>query len=271
MKTKLIFVLLIGLNIPCFCYSQASGGQIIRPSKNTSFQSKRTNSKPRILPNKNKKTYTPEEMYQIGSSLYEQKNYQEALKWYKKAAEGGLIDAQSELGFMYLKGEGVTVNKTEAIRWLSNAGQSGDVMAQYTLGYMYKNGDGIPRDDTAAKNWYSKAAPKFYEASRQMMKTNDPQCLNFFATIIDMDIVPYNIWSMFHIGAMFYYGEGGQSIDFSTAYKFFKLAADKGNNKIALYYLGLCYEYGRGVSKDLSIAREYYRRSGFSSLPSRDF
>lgn len=268
MKKKLLLTSCCAL-ITLMAAAQASGGQIIRPNKKYS-----NNSSTRMTPpthnSKTSKTYTVKEQYEIGSSFYEKGNYQEAIKWYTKAAENGYPDAQSELGFMYLNGEGVVVNRTEAVKWLSKAGEKGDAMAQQALGYMYKNGDGVIKSDLEAQKWYSKAAPQFYELSRKMMKSGNQQCVNFFGTVIDMDISPYNVWSLFHLGAIYYYGDGGHATDFSQSFRYFKLAADKGN-KPAMYYLGLCYEYGRGIPKDLSRAQQYYKESGYTSVPSRDF
>ena len=54
------------------------------------------------------------------------------------------------------------------------------------------------------------------------------------------------------------------------AVKYFKAASDMGN-KVAMYYMGICYEIGNGVPKDYNTAKQYYSKSGFASLPSRDF
>ncbi len=251
--------------------AQASGGQIIRPAKR---QSSNVTSKP-VTPSNNHrttptKTYTVKEQYEIGSSLYDKGNYQEAIKWFTKAAENGYPDAQSELGFMYLNGEGVTVNKSEAARWLRKAGENGDALAQQAVGYMYKNGDGVPRNLSEAQKWFRMAAPKFYDLSKKLMKSGNKQCVNFFETLIDMDILPYNVYSIFHLGAIYYYGEGGQNTDFSKSFRYFTLAAEKDNHP-AWYYLGLCYEYGRGTPKDMTKAKECYKKSGYTNLPGRDF
>jgi TPR repeat protein len=61
--------------------------------------------------------------------------------------------------------------------------------------------------------------------------------------------------------AIFY--EKGQYIvekNLHKAYKLFKMAADKGN-PVALYNVGLCHHYGRGVLTDLKLAMEFYKKS----------
>ena len=61
-------------------------------------------------------------------------NMQEAFKWYMKAAEQGLKEAQYSVGLMYANGE-VTMfpEKKEARRWLRAAANQGDRDARLAL------------------------------------------------------------------------------------------------------------------------------------------
>lgn len=263
MKFKLMMIICC-LSFSLVASAQASGGQIRRITPKRSSNASSKNSSPKV------KTYTVKEQYEMGSSYYDKGNYQEAIKWYTRAAENGYLDAQSELGFMYLNGEGTVVNKIEAVKWLKMAGEKGDALAQQTLGYLYKNGDGVPRDEKEAQKWFKEAAPKYYNYAKELMKSGNPQCVNFFSTVVEMNVFPYYIWSQFHLGTIYYYGNSGQTTDYSRAYKYFKDAAEKGNRQ-ALYYVGLCYEYGRGVPKNMSKAKEYYSESCYTSVPSSDF
>jgi TPR repeat protein len=58
--------------------------------------------------------------------------------------------------------------------------------------------------------------------------------------------------------------------DFQEAAKYFKAASDMGN-QVAMYYMGICYETGNGVPKDMIKAKDYYKKSGYEHVPSRDF
>jgi TPR repeat protein len=69
----------------------------------------------------------------------------EAVKWFRRAAVQGFIDAQSSLGAMYIDGRGVPQNHAEAMRWLRLAADQGDVEAQSNLGNMYIKGTGVKR------------------------------------------------------------------------------------------------------------------------------
>ena len=54
------------------------------------------------------------EIFQKAESFRQAKNYAEAVKWYRKAADQGLSDAQFRLGYCYAKGEGVKQNQADS-------------------------------------------------------------------------------------------------------------------------------------------------------------
>jgi TPR repeat protein len=58
-------------------------------------------------------------MYRTGQGVPQ--GYQEALKWYRKAAKQGLPQAQSNLGVMYDLGQGVPQDYVRAHMWYSIA------------------------------------------------------------------------------------------------------------------------------------------------------
>ncbi len=62
--------------------------------------------------------------------------------WYRRAAEQGYANAQSNLGYMYDAGKGVTQDYKEAVRWFRKAVEQGYANAQSNLGYMYYAGKG---------------------------------------------------------------------------------------------------------------------------------
>jgi TPR repeat protein len=61
---------------------------------------------------------------------------------------------------MYDHGEGVPQNYEEAAKWFAKAAEQGEAYAQNSLGIMYHNGQGVPRDLMEAYKWYSLAAAK---------------------------------------------------------------------------------------------------------------
>jgi TPR repeat protein len=67
----------------------------------------------------------------------------EAARWFFQAARQGHAEAQSNLGWIYARGEGVAVNKAEAARWWKKAAAQGDSLARHNL-------DVLCRDNPAA-------------------------------------------------------------------------------------------------------------------------
>ena len=55
------------------------------------------------------------------------KNYQEAVAWYQKAADQGLARAQFILGMLYYEGQGITQDYAKEKEWYGKAAKQGDV------------------------------------------------------------------------------------------------------------------------------------------------
>ncbi len=81
-----------------------------------------------------------------------------AAKWYRRAAEQGLANAQFNLAVIYAGGDGVPKDDAEAVKWYRKAAEQGVVDAQFNLGVIYSGGDGVPKDDAEAVKWYRQAA-----------------------------------------------------------------------------------------------------------------
>ena len=63
-------------------------------------------------------------------------------------------------------GEGVPENDTEAVKWFRLAAEQGVVFAQYILGLMYARGEVVPENYVMAYVWFSVAAARDYEDAR---------------------------------------------------------------------------------------------------------
>ena len=83
---------------------------------------------------------------------------QKSAIWFRKAAEHGQLDAQTEVGDLYLHGDGVPKDPAEALKWYRTAADRGDQRAQFQMGLMYFRGWGTPRDVGQAISWERKAA-----------------------------------------------------------------------------------------------------------------
>ena len=66
--------------------------------------------------------------------------------------------AQSSLGTVYADGLGVLQDQQEAVRWFRAAAEEGDARGQNNLGVMYASGRGVLQDDAVAFGWFENAA-----------------------------------------------------------------------------------------------------------------
>ena len=86
-----------------------------------------------------------------------EKSQAEAAKWYRKAAELGLAEAQYQLGLYheFRRKSGV---RAEAEQWYRKAAEQDYCDGQYNLGLMYKFGHGVRQSDKLAAQWFREAA-----------------------------------------------------------------------------------------------------------------
>jgi TPR repeat protein len=85
------------------------------------------------------------------------------------AADQGDAEAQSNLGMLYARGQGVPQDDAEAAKWWRMAADRGDVYQQFNLGVMYENGQGVPKDYVQAHKWFELAAVQGDSEARKRM------------------------------------------------------------------------------------------------------
>jgi hypothetical protein len=85
------------------------------------------------------------------------RDYAEAFKWFRKAAEQGNAKAQYFLGRMYYYGEGIPKDYAEAAIFYRKAAEQGDLLAQFHLGICYASGEGVAKDTVEAYAYYNLA------------------------------------------------------------------------------------------------------------------
>ena len=104
----------------------------------------------------------PEELYALGKRYYygtgTEKDYTKAVKYFQKAADQGLANAQDYLALCYYYEQGIAQDYEKAAQWWQKAADQGHRNAQYNLGLCYKNGKGVPTDPAKAAALFQKAA-----------------------------------------------------------------------------------------------------------------
>ncbi len=83
------------------------------------------------------------------------KDEAKAVKWYRKAAEQGLADAQLGLGVFYALGRGVPKDEVAAYTWLLLAGAQGDETAKKQIEAIERRLTGAQRAEgqRLAREW----------------------------------------------------------------------------------------------------------------------
>lgn len=86
-----------------------------------------------------------------------EKDMNQAVYWFKKAALQHQPDAENTLGMLYIRGIGVQADPQKAVPLISDAADQGNADAENDLGLMYANGVGVDQDSDMAAQWLRKA------------------------------------------------------------------------------------------------------------------
>ena len=96
---------------------------------------------------------TNEELFLQGDELYERKEFGEAFKVFLQAANNGDVSSMIRVASMYTCGEGIECDYDKAIEWEIKAAEGGNDSALFNLGVTYR----IKGDIRKSKFWFEKA------------------------------------------------------------------------------------------------------------------
>ncbi|MBE6451334.1 MAG: sel1 repeat family protein [Alphaproteobacteria bacterium] len=182
----------------------------------------------------------------------------------ERLANGGKLDAQLNLGYMYLYGQdGVQTDYQKAFHFYELAANQNNPIALNNLGSLYFNGIGT-------KVNYQKAAELFFRAAQQgsddaavnlafiylSSENTDGQhedAINMFKDAANMG----NNTAKFMLGYAYYKGFIVEQ-DFHKAVALIKDAAN-AKFDIAQYMLAVMYRNGQGIAKNYGNAVKNYR------------
>ncbi|MET0533548.1 MAG: caspase family protein [Steroidobacter sp.] len=88
---------------------------------------------------------------------YDRADLQSALRIWLQAAEGGDLEAQTNVGEIYERGLGVPPNYEAAATWYQKAADKNYARALFNLGTLYEQGLGVQQDGLKALNLYRQA------------------------------------------------------------------------------------------------------------------
>ena len=106
----------------------------------------------------------PTAAYEIGLRFAEGKgvaaNFDEAAKWYDRAAQAGVVPAIFRLGTLYEKGLSVKKDVDIARRYYMQAAERGNAKAMHNLAVLDADGGGKGANYKSAAQWFRKAADR---------------------------------------------------------------------------------------------------------------
>ncbi|MCF6404499.1 SEL1-like repeat protein [Chitinophaga filiformis] len=98
-------------------------------------------------------------LYQKGFDAFEKQQYEDAIRYYKLAAEKGHGGAMNDLGYLYESADGY-INETAAFEWYRRGTEAGSPHAANGLANCYINGMGTAPDVNKALELYTQSAAK---------------------------------------------------------------------------------------------------------------
>lgn len=220
--------------------------------------------------------YSTEESSPDSALLSEQlntlikKDYFEAAKWYRKAAEQGSIEALNKIEDLYgYKLPGEPFDRAElrnlTLSELRKAAERGVVKALLSLGEEYYSKENYEE----ALKWLGKAAVKGSDRAQQVIDgtyrtVNGKWIRKQRSSVFSDDTFSHaeqgNSLAQYDLGKSFKYGGGFIAKDIDEAIIWYEKSANNGNSKAAIE-LAEIYEHGRGVKQDYFKAARWYEHA----------
>jgi localization factor PodJL len=152
----------------------------------------------------------------------------------RAAALKGDPNAAYEIGVRYAEGKGVAANFEEAAKWYGRAAQAGVVPATFRLGTFYEKGLSVKKDVDLARRYYVQAAERgnakamhnlaVLEADGGGKGANYKNAAQWFRQAAERGIAD----SQFNLGILYARGIGVEQ-NLAESFKWFSLAAAQGD------------------------------------------
>jgi localization factor PodJL len=152
----------------------------------------------------------------------------------RAAALKGDPTAAYEIGVRYAEGKGVPANLDEALKWYDRAAQAGVVPAVFRLGTFYEKGMSVQKDADIARRYYLQAAERgnakamhnlaVLDADGGGKGANYKNASEWFRKAADRGVAD----SQFNLGILYARGIGVEQ-NLAESYKWFSLAAAQGD------------------------------------------
>lgn len=105
-------------------------------------------------------------------------NPAEAFRLYSRAVDMGYLDAQGNLGVLYVQGEGVPKDEKKAVELFKDGADKKNAVCQFFYAMCLEGGVGLPKDVEAAKKYYILAALGGNRAAIEWCRKNNVPLTN---------------------------------------------------------------------------------------------
>ena len=193
-------------------------------------------------------------------------SYEEAAKWYEKAAAQNYPAACNNLALLYHSGKGVKTNLKAAEKYYLIAAKQNHLYSEYNLGNLYMN---MGKDKKGLK-WLEKAAEDGYDGALCNMGyyyTNTKKDCAKGLLLYRQAAEQGNRVAQYNLGINFEQGSCGLQQDYVEAAKWFLKSADSGFAD-AQFCIGKCYMLGRGVEQNEELGLVWFERAAAQNEPS---
>ncbi|KAJ3377914.1 hypothetical protein HDU92_007883 [Lobulomyces angularis] len=173
-----------------------------------------------------------------------------------------------QIGNCFLNGIGVGVDVKVGLKYLKKSANMGNLEALYSLGIIYLHGEIAQKNKKASTNFLYRAyLGEHQKATRevndliQLQETGKNYFQNCLKNLEKDEILSLEYLTkstaqnfadaQFLLGLFYYTG---------SAFEMFKMAKEN-ENKEAIYALAICYQYGEGCEKDEIKAIEMFKKA----------
>ncbi|MGA2794336.1 MAG: tetratricopeptide repeat protein, partial [Roseiarcus sp.] len=196
----------------------------------------------------------------------------EALKYYRAAAEQGHPYAAFNYANTLVLGRGVPRDVTAALPFLVKAANANLPPAAKLLGILYRDGNGVPPDKMASLKWFRQAADKgdlysaaeigaaYWDGAPAYPKDQAEAVQWFLKAAIDPKIVNPAINLGVDLGIAYRDGTGVQQ-DRAQSLKWFRIAAEKGNTYAAAEIGAAYWDGASPYPKDPAAAVQWFLKA----------
>ena len=181
----------------------------------------------------------------------------DANMWY---AKHGDVYAQGMLGDKYFNGIGVEKNFEEAVKWYRKSAEQGTAEGQWRLGQCYRYARGVQRNIREALFWYKKAAEQGHEKAADvysLLKDSNYEIYIDGCKLLENKEYK-EAYDVFYSISSDAWGQNGLAFCFAQGLfvekKYWFQKAARQGLAVAQYNLALCYYLGKGIRTDKALA-----------------